>query len=102
MNIGIIGGGAAGLMAASAARDANPGAEIFLIEKNDGLGKKVIISGGGHCNVTTGFFDVKEVLTRYPRGSKFLSSAMHQFPPNEVYAWFEAHEVLLQVEADLR
>ncbi len=102
MKIGIIGGGAAGLMAASAARDANPDAEIFLIEKNDGLGKKVIISGGGRCNVTTGIFDVKEALTRYPRGSKFLSSAMHQFPPEQVYAWFEAHGVPLKIEEDFR
>lgn len=102
MNIGIIGGGAAGLMAAATAHEANPQAEIFIIEKNDGLGKKVIISGGGRCNVTTGFFDVKDVLTRYPRGSKFLSSAMHLFPPEQVYAWFEAHGVPLKIEEDLR
>ena len=102
MKIGIIGGGAAGLMAAASAQASNPDAEIFLIEKNDGLGKKVIISGGGRCNVTTGFFDVREVLTKYPRGGKFLSSAMHRFPPEQVYAWFEAHGVPLKVEPDLR
>ena len=102
MRIGIIGGGAAGLMAAAAAHEADPRAEIFLIERNDGLGKKVIISGGGRCNVTTGIFDIKKVLTRYPRGSKFLSSAMHLFSPERVYAWFEAHGVPLKIEDDLR
>jgi len=102
MKLGIIGGGAAGLMAAAAAHQAHPQAKIFLIERNDHLGKKVIISGGGRCNVTTGFTDVKDVLTRYPRGGKFLSSAMHLFPPDVVFAWFEAHGVPLKVEEDLR
>jgi predicted Rossmann fold flavoprotein len=102
MRIAIIGAGAAGLMAAATIQETNPEADVFLIEKNDGLGKKVIISGGGRCNVTTGIFDIRTVLTRYPRGNKFLMSAMHQFPPQEVYAWFEAHGVPLKIEEDLR
>ncbi|MFA5935312.1 MAG: aminoacetone oxidase family FAD-binding enzyme [Patescibacteria group bacterium] len=102
MKLAIIGGGAAGLMAAATAHAANPSAEIFLIERNDGLGKKVIISGGGRCNVTTGIFDVRTMLTRYPRGGKFLSSAMHLFPPEKVYEWFESHGVPLKIEEDLR
>ncbi len=102
MKIAIIGGGAAGLMAAATIRELSPEHEIFLIEKNNGLGKKVIISGGGRCNVTTGITDVRTVLTRYPRGEKFLNSAIRQFPPAEVYAWFEAHGVPLKIEDDLR
>ncbi|MBP9864324.1 aminoacetone oxidase family FAD-binding enzyme [Patescibacteria group bacterium] len=102
MKIAIIGGGAAGLMAAATIVETNPEAEVFLIEKNDGLGKKVIISGGGRCNVTTGITDIPTVLMRYPRGGKFLSSAMHQFSPEKVYAWFESHGVPLKVEDDLR
>lgn len=102
MKIAIIGGGAAGMMAAASILETNPHAEIFLIEKNDALGKKVIISGGGRCNVTTGIFDVRTVLTRYPRGTKFLSSAMYSFPPEKVYAWFEAGGVPLKIEEDLR
>ena len=89
-------------MAAASALEAHPEAEIFLLEKNDGLGKKVIISGGGRCNVTTGITDVREVLKRYPRGRAFLFSAMSQFSPEAVYAWFEDHGVLLKVEEDLR
>jgi len=102
MKIAVIGGGAAGLMAAAAALETNPKAEIFLIEKNDGLGKKVIISGGGRCNVTTGIRDVRTVLTKYPRGGKFLSSAMYAFPPEAIFEWFEHHGVPLKIEEDMR
>ncbi|HTK60048.1 MAG TPA: NAD(P)/FAD-dependent oxidoreductase [Candidatus Baltobacteraceae bacterium] len=102
MKIAVIGGGAAGLMAAAAIHENSPETETFLIERNDGLGKKVIISGGGRCNVTTGLRDVREVLSKYPRGGKFLNSAMRRFPPEAVYAWFEAHGVPLKIEEDLR
>lgn len=102
MRIAVIGGGAAGLMAAAAIHENDPQAEAFLIERNDGLGKKVIISGGGRCNVTTGLRDVREALSRYPRGGKFLNSAMRRFPPEAVHAWFEAHGVPLKIEEDLR
>lgn len=102
MSIAIIGAGAAGLMAAAAVHELNPETEIFLIERNNGLGKKVIISGGGRCNVTTGIQDVRTVLTKYPRGNKFLSSAIYRFPPKAVYDWFESHSVPLKTEEDLR
>ncbi len=102
MRIAIIGGGAAGLMAAAAISETCPQAETFLIERNDGLGKKVIISGGGRCNVTTGLRDIRAVLSRYPRGGKFLNSAMRRFPPDVVYAWFEDRGVPLKIEEDLR
>ncbi|MDO8583753.1 MAG: NAD(P)/FAD-dependent oxidoreductase [bacterium] len=102
MKIAIIGGGAAGLMAAASAREANLDAEIILIEKNEALGKKVVISGGGRCNVTTGIHDVRTVLSKYPRGDKFLSSAMYAFPPDAIAAWFESHGVPLKTEDDQR
>ncbi|MDZ4229928.1 MAG: aminoacetone oxidase family FAD-binding enzyme, partial [Candidatus Veblenbacteria bacterium] len=102
MQVIIIGGGAAGLMAMATILELNPTTQVTLIERNDGLGKKVIISGGGRCNVTTGLLDVKTVLTKYPRGNKFLSSAMHKFPPQAVVDWFEGHGVPLKTEPDLR
>ena len=102
LRVGIIGGGAAGMMCAARLLELQPQAEIFLLDRNDGLGKKVIISGGGRCNVTTGIQEVKTVLQRYPRGAKFLTSAMYAFPPQAVYAWFESHCVPLKVQADLR
>lgn len=102
MKVAIIGGGAAGLMATATLEAALPDADIFLIERNASLGKKVIISGGGRCNVTTGTHDVREVLTNYPRGNKFLTSAMYAFPPDEVYRWFESHGVPLKTQDDNR
>ena len=102
MRVAIIGGGAAGMMCATTINELNPEAEVFLIEKNESLGKKVIISGGGRCNVTTGIEDLKILLKKYPRGEKFLISAMHRFSPSAVYAWFEDHGVPLKCEEDLR
>jgi hypothetical protein len=102
MKIAIIGGGAAGIMAAAAAHETDPQVEIFIIEKNDGLGKKVMISGGGRCNLTTGIRDIQKVLAKYPRGSKFLAKAMHKFSPEDVFDWFEAHGVPLKIEDDMR
>lgn len=107
MRIAIIGGGAAGLMAAAAIlekqlAEGRRDAEVVLIERNDGLGKKVLISGGGRCNVTTGVTDIRTVLAKYPRGNKFLNSAMRRFPPDAVRAWFESHGVPLKCEEDLR
>ena len=90
------------MMAAATINELYPEIEVFLIEKNDSLGKKVLISGGGRCNVTTGIADVKTVLSKYPRGNKFLTTAMYHFPPEEVYTWFESHGIPLKVEEDLR
>ena len=102
MRVGIIGGGAAGMMCAATLQEANGEAEIFLLDRNDGLGKKVIISGGGRCNVTTGILDVQTVLSKYPRGAKFLMRAMLNFPPAAVYEWFETRGVPLKTQTDLR
>ncbi|MDF1497402.1 MAG: NAD(P)/FAD-dependent oxidoreductase [Patescibacteria group bacterium] len=102
MKIAVIGGGAAGLMAAATIVEADSEAEVFLIEKNEELGKKVIISGGGRCNLTTGFDDIKQILTKYPRGGKFLTKAMYAFPPKAVRNWFEAHGVTVKIEGDMR
>ncbi len=102
MRVAIIGAGAAGMMCAATLQEHHPSAEIFLIDRNDGMGKKVIISGGGRCNVTTGIHDIKTVLKKYPRGEKFLTSAMYAFPPESVYAWFELNGVPLKTQEDER
>ena len=102
MKVAIVGGGAAGLMAAATIQELDPVAEIFVLERNPTLGKKILLTGGGRCNVTTGLQDVRAVLAKYPRGGKFLSSAMHAFTPKAAYDWFEARGVPLKVEEDLR
>lgn len=101
LRIGIVGGGAAGMMAAATALQQH-GTEVHLFEKNTLLGAKVLISGGGRCNVTTGLQELPEVLKRYPRGARFLRTAMYAFPPQQVYTWFESQGVPLKTEKDLR
>ncbi len=102
MRVAIIGGGAAGLMAAATLLEQNPGCEIHLFEKNKILGQKVIISGGGRCNVTTGITDKNLLRKKYTRGADFLIPALTAFPPTKVRGWFERHGVPLKVEEDLR
>lgn len=102
MKIAIIGGGAAGMMCAATIAERNSEAEVFLIERNAILGHKVIISGGGRCNVTTGIQDLDQIMEKYPRGRNFLKFAMYNFSPEMVFEWFEAHGVPLKIEADLR
>jgi predicted Rossmann fold flavoprotein len=102
MKIAVIGGGAAGMMAAATLNEFHPEVEVLLFERNLALGQKVIISGGGRCNVTTGFSDLRLIEERYPRGGKFLRSAFHAFPPDAVRDWFEAHGVPLKQEKDGR
>lgn len=106
MKIAIVGGGASGLMAAARSsllsNELDVENEIFLIERNKILGKKVIISGGGRCNFTTGIDDLKEVLKSYPRGAKFLRSAMYSFPPAKMREWIVDKGVPVKVEKDMR
>lgn len=103
MRIGIVGAGAAGLMAAATIlEDKKFSGEVLVFEKNFSVGKKILVSGGGRCNVTTGLNDIKEVLKKYPRGEKSLSFVMHHFSPSDVYKWFERHGVGLKIEKDLR
>lgn len=76
----VIGGGAAGMMAAIAAAGADAGErnQVTLIEKNEKLGKKVFITGKGRCNVTNAC-EVQELFGNVMEHSKFLYSAVYGF-----------------------
>ncbi len=82
----IIGGGPAGMFAAIVA--AGKGEKVLLLERNDRLGKKLLITGKGRCNVTNDC-DVQEVLQNIPRNGRFLYSALSAFPPKAVKEFFE-------------
>ena len=91
----IIGGGAAGMYAAIHA--ARQGRRVLLIERNDRLGKKLLITGKGRCNVTNRCA-AAEILQNVPRNSRFLYSAMETCPPEAVCAFFEGLGCQLKTE----
>ena len=94
-SIFVVGGGAAGMMAAITA--AENGAQATLLERNDRLGKKLYITGKGRCNVTNDCAP-EDFFPNVPRNPRFLYSAIYAFPPREVMAWFEARGCALKTE----
>lgn len=72
----VVGGGAAGLMAAGRAAERNN--EVILLEKNNRLGKKLLISGKGRCNITNAC-DIEELIENIPGNGNFLYSTFYKF-----------------------
>ena len=91
----VIGGGPAGMFAAITA--AEQGCDVTLLERNDRLGKKLLITGKGRCNVTNNC-SAEEVLQNTPRNGRFLYSAMTAFPPEKTMAFFEQAGCHLKTE----
>ena len=91
----VIGGGAAGLMAAYAA--AESGHEVILFEKNEKLGKKIYITGKGRCNLTNDC-PPDEFLQNVVRGEKFLRGAAYRFPAEKTMQFMEAHGLTIKTE----
>lgn len=96
----VIGGGAAGLMAAGTA--ALRGKRVLLFEKNDRLGEKLRISGGGRCNITNAEEDLKTLLKKYSSSEQFLYSAFSEFGVKDTFSFFESKKLPLVVEANKR
>lgn len=91
----IIGGGPAGMLASIVA--AQQGSKVLLLERNDRLGKKLLITGKGRCNVTNAC-SAQEVLQNVPRNGRFLYSAMENYPPASIMQFLEIHGCHLKVE----
>ena len=91
----IIGGGPAGMLASIYA--AQQGQKVLLLERNDRLGKKLLITGKGRCNVTNAC-SAQEVLQNVPRNGRFLYSAMENYPPANIMDFLESHGCALRVE----
>jgi len=91
----IIGGGAAGLMAAYAA--AKNGHSVMLFEKNEKLGEKIYITGKGRCNFTNDC-SAEEFLQNVVRGEKFLKGVLYTFPPQKVMVFFEEEGLSIKTE----
>ena len=91
----VIGGGPAGMLASIVA--AQQGVKVLLLERNDRLGKKLLITGKGRCNVTNSC-TAQEVLLNIPRNGRFLYSAMESFPPASIMEFLENNGCKLKVE----
>ena len=94
-NVCVIGGGAAGLMAAYAA--AENGNRVVLLEKNEKLGKKIYITGKGRCNITNDI-SPDEFLENVVHGKKFLTGVIYAFPPRKIIEFFETHGLSVKLE----
>ena len=100
MQTAIVGGGAAGFFLAVNLKEMMPQMEVVILERSTKVLRKVAISGGGRCNCTNTFEDVKDLSAVYPRGHRLLRRLFHEFGPADAYSWFERHGVALTVQAD--
>ena len=100
MDIAIIGGGAAGFMAAIVARRTNPASKVTIFERAQKVLAKVEITGGGRCNVTNSFAAITDMKQAYPRGHKLMKRLMKTFSHEDTYRWFEQYGVPLVTQED--
>lgn len=98
--IAIIGGGAAGFFLAVNLKEMSPLSEVCIFEKSRKILSKVEISGGGRCNCTNSFEDVRDMKTVYPRGDKLMKRLFKEFDNHDAYKWFEEHGVPLVTQDD--
>ena len=92
----VIGAGAAGLMAAGTAGER--GFDVLLIERNDKVARKVMITGKGRCNVTNNCNLINDLIANVPTNGRFLYGAFSKFMPSDTIDFFEDMGVPLKVE----
>ena len=92
----VIGGGAAGLMAAGTSSHMN--AETIVLERNERPARKLMITGKGRCNVTNNCPSLQELISNVPRNGRFLYGAFSRFMPSDVIDFFEGRGVELKTE----
>ena len=100
MKIAIIGGGAAGCFCAIGLKRRLPDAEVTVYEAGPKLLAKVAVTGGGRCNLTNSFRDVRRLGEVYPRGEQLMRRALAAFSHEDTMRWFEAEGVRLTVQED--
>jgi len=99
-DIVVIGGGAAGMMAAIAA--SFDGAKVAIIEKNRTLGKKLLLTGNGRCNITQIGFDTRGFIEKLGRNGKFLFSSLSLFGPKKIMDFFTNSGLKIKTEKNGR
>ncbi|MCX6722390.1 MAG: NAD(P)/FAD-dependent oxidoreductase [Candidatus Staskawiczbacteria bacterium] len=99
-DVAVIGGGPAGIMASCIA--AESGAKTILIERNKQLGKKLLLTGNGRCNLTNAEFNLRKLVESYGKGGEFLFHAFSVFGPKETVNFFEEIGVETKIENNKR
>ena len=100
MKTAIVGGGAAGFFLAINLKEMCEQMEVTIFEKSRKVLAKVEISGGGRCNCTNSFAEVRDLQYVYPRGHRLMKRLMKGFSHRDAYDWFEKHGVRLTTQED--
>ena len=100
MKTAVIGGGAAGFFLTVNLKEAVPEMEVTIFERSNRVLSKVAVSGGGRCNCTNTFAEVRDLSTVYPRGHRLMKRLFKTFDYRDAYEWFERHGVPLVVQED--
>ncbi|MBU1176913.1 MAG: NAD(P)/FAD-dependent oxidoreductase [Patescibacteria group bacterium] len=95
-NLAVIGGGPAGMIAAGHA--GKLGSRVILLEKNENLGVKLLLTGKGRCNITNAEEDLKKIVSVYGRNGKFLYSALNKFSNKSVISFFKGLGLKIKIE----
>jgi len=100
--IAIIGGGASGVFCAINIKGTCPKADVTVFEAGIQPLHKLAMTGGGRCNITNTFEDVKNLQQVYPRGYNLLKKLFHEFDHNSTAEWFARHGIQLYAQDDHR
>lgn len=100
LKVAIIGGGAAGCFAAVNIKELNPDIDVTVYEAGAKLLAKVAVTGGGRCNLTNSFAQVRSLESVYPRGHRLMKRLLKEFSNADVCDWFEARGVRLLTQPD--
>jgi predicted Rossmann fold flavoprotein len=99
-DVAVIGGGPAGMMAAGRAGEL--GKKVILLEKNEELGKKLLLTGKGRCNITNAEFDLRKLVGKYGKNGDFLYQPFSVFGIKNTIDFFEKKGLKTEVERGLR
>ncbi len=100
MKVAIIGAGASGCFAAIKLKRECPNVEVTIYESRKKILSKVSLTGGGRCNLTNSFDNVKSLETVYPRGFNLMKRLLKEFSSKDVFRWFEKEGVKLITQED--
>lgn len=98
----VIGGGAAGFFSAIKLKELQPQLEVLIVEKTHKLLTKVLVSGGGRCNVTHNSESIAQLSKAYPRGKSFLKKSFNSFWVPHIIEWFAKEGIAIKTEEDGR